>query len=535
MTMPKAQYPFRRLGAFSKLFCDYVERSEALAPFYGHMPDEQGFEKQIPLKSTHFNEEKRSVLLDALSRQYQSVQTSDDVRANLESLKKHNTFTITTGHQLNLFTGPVYFLYKIITAIVAAERLSRRYPEYRFVPVYWMASEDHDFAEINHFFFKEKIFRWNKPAAEGAVGDFSTEDMDELYRLFSKDLGESLNADELRKLFTKAYLSAPGVSLAQATRILVNELFKDYGLVVIDGNDPSLKALFVGHMQEEVRYQPCFRQVSESSGALATLGYHLQVNPREINLFYMPPGSRTRIVKEGEVYTALDTSVQWSQEDLLKAIAEQPQLFSPNVLMRPLYQETVLPNLCYIGGPGELAYWLQLKAYFEAAQTPFPILMPRRFALLVNERQADKIKRLQLDYEDLFLPRDPFINAQVRRLSNLDFDFSGRKQLLSAQFAELYKLAEHTDPSFKGAVAAQERKQIKGLEHLEQRLLKAEKRALADKITRAMELKNQLFPKGQLQERQINFSEFYLEYGKDLIPMLKHAMQQPFEHQFLII
>ncbi len=522
---------YGKTNYFSSLIVDYLAQNESLKEFYNRFPNQENFKAQIEEKSKSYQKLSREVLQKAITQQYSEVSLSETTQLNIQSLSQENTFTITTGHQLNLFTGPLYFLYKIVSTINLTKQLKETYPEYNFVPVYWMATEDHDFDEISFFNFKGKKIHWNRANA-GAVGHFSTEGLEEVFQLFSQDLGIGKNAETLRELFTNAYLKHN--NLTEATRYLVNELFGEYGLVIVDGDDKALKELFVPYVKEDIFKNTAFQQVSKSAEKLADLGYNVQVNPREINMFYLTENGRERIVEVEGNYEVLDTTISFSKETLLQEIENHPEKFSPNVIMRPLYQEVILPNLCYIGGGGELAYWLELKSNFETVQVPFPILLLRNSALIVTQKQADKLQRLNISYPDLFLKRDQFINKKVRAISNIDIDFSEQKKFLQKQFKAMYTLAEETDESFVGAVKAQEVKQLKGLENLEKRLLKAQKRKLADQVTRMTDIQNELFPNQSLQERNFNFSEIYLEYGEALIPMLFEELQ-PLNTEFLVL
>lgn len=515
--------PYKDAKYFSELMVDYLDRNEKLTDFYHNYPDIKGFEKQIEEREKAVSKTNRSALTVSLIGQYACYhgKISKNVKDNITSLVEPNTFTITTGHQLNLFTGPLYFLYKIVSVINLTKKLKIEFPDKNFVPVYWMATEDHDFEEINYFNFKGKKIHWNR-ASGGAVGKFSTEGLQEVYDLFSQDLGVGANADKLRELFRKAYLDHS--NLTEATRFLVNELFAEEGLVIVDGNDKALKKLLIPHIKQDIFENVAYEQVSESASDLELLGYGVQVNPREINLFYLSENSRDRIVAVEGGFEVLDTNIRFTEKQLLDAIENTPEKFSPNVIMRPLYQEVILPNLCYIGGGGEIAYWLELKNYFDAAQVTFPILLLRNSALLVTEKQAKKLANLQIPFKQLFLKRDSFINKKVREISDIDIDFSKQKKQLHEQFKTMYTIAEETDKSFIGAVKAQEVKQLKGLEHLEKRLLKAQKRKLADHVVRITEIQNELFPNQSLQERTANFSEAYLEYGEQLIPWLLETL-----------
>ncbi|TYC17050.1 bacillithiol biosynthesis cysteine-adding enzyme BshC [Bizionia gelidisalsuginis] len=531
--MPTDYISFKDTGFFSKLIGDYLSEKEELRPFYNNFPKLENFKLQMEAKQKTISNETRLVLANALQSQYKNTETTSAVSENIAALRENNTFTVTTGHQLNLFTGPLYFLYKIVSTINLAKELKTEYPKANVVPVYWMATEDHDFEEINYFNFNGKKIRWNKDAS-GAVGELNTEGLEPVFNLFSKELGLGDNANTLRDLFKKAYLEHD--NLAEATRFLANELFKDYGLVIIDANSKTLKQEFAPYIKQELLKQTAFQEVTKTSGALSAVDsdYTLQVTPREINLFYNIKNVRERIIFENDSYKALNTQLCWTEEELLKEVDTHPEHFSPNVILRPLYQEVILPNLCYIGGGGELAYWFQLHDNFKANGVVFPMLLMRNSAVIKTVNQSKKQQQLAISNQDLFLKRNTFINKRVREISNIEIDFSEQIQLLKTQFKELYAVAEHTDKSFVGAVSAQEKKQINGLQHLEKRLLTAQKRKLKDAISRATAIQNELFPNENLQERITNFSQLYEEFGDTLIPKLLQELH-PLNDNFVIL
>ncbi|MFT6929324.1 MAG: bacillithiol biosynthesis cysteine-adding enzyme BshC [Sediminicola sp.] len=375
--------------------------------------------------------------------------------------------------------------------------------------------------------------QWNK-IASGAVGHLNTDGLDDIYDMFSLEIGMGQNAEELKALFKKAYLEHS--NLTDATRYLANELFGEYGLVIVDGDDRELKKLLVPYAKMDILENSGYKAVSETSQKLEQLpeNYGIQVNPREINYFYLKDGVRERIIEENGLFYINDTDLRFTEEEVLKELENYPERFSPNVISRPLYQEIILPNLCYIGGGGELAYWLELKSSFEEMGITFPILLLRNSALVITQKQGKKLTKLNLDIEDLFLKQNSFINKKIRNISNIDIDFSPQRRNLQEQFQELYALAEQTDKSFLGAVKAQEVKQLKGLDNLEKRLLKAQKRKLKDHVVRMTEIQNELFPNKSLQERNLNFSELYLEYGKELIPVLMKELK-PLSGEFNIL
>lgn len=527
--MPTDCISYQNSGYFSKLIVDYLDQKTETQSFYHYFPSIENFKFQIEEKSKAFKNQTRKVLVDELKRQYLGFSTSQATTGNIQLLENEKTFTITTGHQLNLFTGPLYFIYKIVSVINLCKHLKLVYPDFNFVPIYWMATEDHDFEEINYFYFKNKKIHWNRESF-GPVGRLSTSGLEDIFEVFSKELGLGENAEYLRNLFRKAYLEHS--NLADATRYLTNELFKNEGLVIIDGDSSVLKNEFVPYCKRELLEQVSFKKVSETISDFKD--YTIQVNPREINLFYIEDKLRERIIFDNGVFKINNTSIHFSETELLEELENHPEKFSPNVILRPLYQEAILPNLCYIGGGGELAYWMELKSNFDANQVPFPILLLRNSVLLASEKQNQKADKLDLNWADLFSKQSDLINRKTGTFSEFDFDFSQQKEFLRKQFENLTQIAQKTDSSFIGAVKAQEKKQLKGLENLEKRLLKAEKKNHAEKLDRIIEIQNELFPNESLQERKANFSEFYLEHGNLFIEKLLTTLN-PLSSEFKVI
>ncbi|RTY86618.1 bacillithiol biosynthesis cysteine-adding enzyme BshC [Flavobacterium sp. GT3R68] len=527
--MPSDCISYQKSGYFSKLIVDYLNQDANLQSLYHRFPTVENFEQQILEKRDSFDLTHRNVLVSVLKKQYDKSAVSALTQQNIEALSQPNTFTVTTGHQLNLFTGPLYFLYKIISTINLTRELKEKYPTYHFIPIYWMATEDHDFEEINYFSFKGKKIRWNKES-KGPVGRLSTEGLDKVLDALKLELGTGNNATSIKKSFQDAYLNHD--NLTDSTRYLANMLFGDYGIVILDADNADLKREFIPFIKDELLHQTSNKSVLETAQKLKE--YTIQVNPREINLFYLEDNLRERIILEGGTYKINNTSIAFTRAEIIALLESHPEKFSPNVIMRPLYQEVVLPNLCYVGGGGEISYWLELKSYFDAVNITFPILLLRNSVLLVTEKQYDKAEKLDLTWEDLFAGQEDLVNKKVKVFSEFPINFSEQKYFLKKQFEDLHRIANQTDNSFLGAVNAQESKQLKGLEHLEKRLLKAQKRKHSSELQRITDLQNELFPNHGLQERTANFSEYYIEYGIGLIKRLTDELQ-PLDKNFSIV
>jgi bacillithiol biosynthesis cysteine-adding enzyme BshC len=488
--------PLANTKSFSPFFLDYVSEAEPLKPYYNRFPLIENFQDQINDKSVTFTDHNRAVLVDVLQQQYKGMQLSVAVSNNINSLLDKKTFTITTGHQLAIFTGPLYFIYKIVTVINACKKLKQAYPENNFVPIYWMASEDHDYDEIKYFNLFGEKHTWETDQ-KGAVGRFNPHGLATLASQLSGNTS----------IFFEAY--AKNNTLADATRHYVNALFGHEGLLVLDADNRALKTLFKQVIYDDLFNHTPKKAVDKTTSKLHALGYHTQVNAREINHFYLDKNLRSRIEKTTSGFSVVDTDITFTEEEVKRVIEETPEKFSPNVILRPLYQETILPNLAYAGGPAELVYWLQLKEVFNLFNTPFPFLMPRNFALVMDYPSVRKFNKTGLELVDLFEEKNFLFNHWI--IKNTHHNLSLGKEMGSIQevFRTIADRSMKIDSTLAPMISAQSKKALNSLEKIEHKLLKAEKRLHADKLGQLDALKNSLFPKGGLQERTDNFLTFY--------------------------
>lgn len=510
--------PLGQAGQFLPIFIDYLQENPQLAPFYGLVPKADSFAEQLQKK--HISAESRQLLQEVLREQYKGLDLPPPVAQQLQALSGAATYTITTGHQLNIFTGPLYFIYKITAAIKACQELKQHYPDKHFVPVYWMASEDHDLAEINHFRLFGEKYSWETDQ-QGPVGRFSPDGL--------AALADSL--PEAVPVFQKAYQESK--TLAEATRRFVHELFGQWGLIVIDADDRRLKASFRPVLQEELLQQSSHRLVQEASEQLENLGYKSQIFPREINLFYMKEGLRERIVQEGAEWVVLNTGQRFSKEALLQELEQHPERFSPNVVLRPLYQEWILPNLAYIGGPAEVAYWLQLKPLFDYQKILFPILMPRQFALVLGKALESRRQKLGLSAAALFEDPHQLKARLLKEWSEHEISLEEEQQQLQQFFDALQQKAARVDKSLAGFVGAEGSKAQKSLENIEKRLKKSEEQRHQTELQQLESLQDKLFPNGSLQERTDNFMNFYLNDPQFLERMMQHLQAFDFSLKVL--
>ena len=505
-------------GSFSPIFLDYISGAEALRPFYEASPQIEAFKSQIAKKQ--FPANKREVLHQVLSEQYSDLPKQAPVDNNLRLLREENTFTVTTGHQLNLFTGPLYFIYKIVTAINTCKALAKAYPEYNFVPVYWMASEDHDFDEIAFFNLFGKRHTW-ETSQKGAVGRFHLEGI-------SSILNE---LDSLPDFFKAAYTQH--TNLADAVRSYVNAIFGHEGLVVVDADHRALKSLFSPVMATDLFEDTHKNSVDTTSEKLSSAGYKPQVNARDINLFYLDDGVRERIVEENGTFKVLNTTLTFDGAELKHLLKETPEKLSPNVILRPVYQETILPNLAYIGGGAEIAYWLQFKGIFDAHQVAFPILMPRNFALVVNQSTQRKLSKTGLEVAALFVDKDTLVKNFIKENSSHTLQLDDEKAKIQAIFDQIGILGKSIEPTLEKSIQATAQKAVNSIGDIEKRLVKAEKRNQETRLKQIEGVLEALFPNGTLQERHDNFLNFYQNNAGFVHDLL--ALLSPFDYQLHVL
>ncbi|MGJ7029909.1 bacillithiol biosynthesis cysteine-adding enzyme BshC [Niabella hirudinis] len=521
---------YAETGFFTKLALDYLSKDEKLQPFYNGFPSAPAIadaierRRQVPTN--------RKLLVQALQQQYSAVPLSDKVTANLALLEKETTFTTITAHQPNIFTGPFYFIYKILHAIKLAAQSKALYPQYDFVPVYYMGSEDADLDELGHLFIDGQKMTWNTAQA-GAVGRMKVDKaLLELVDRIEAQTGVEPYGREIGAVLRACY--TPGASIQDATFGLVHFLFERFGLIVVIPDNPELKSVAAHLFKDELRNSRSAALVQATASELTAAGYKVQAHSRDINLFYLTDEGRHRIERSGNQWQVVDTPYIFSEAEMMQEVDAHPERFSPNVILRPVFQEMILPNLLFVGGGGELAYWIQLKKIFEYYKVPYPLLVLRNSFLLLNGKQAALVKKLGFGTPQLFKPLHELKNDWIRAHSANDLDMEGALAGIKLLYAGLEAQAGPIDATLLRHIEALETTATKRITELGKKMLRAEKRNHQDAMNQAVKLKEQLFPLNNLQERIENFIPFYARYGSRLIDTLyKHSLG--LEQEFVVL
>jgi len=522
--------PYRQTGYFTRIILDYLDHIESLKPFFTHSPSLQGIQKAIDSRKEFSND--RKTLVQELRKQYEPIGTFSAVQKNIDALRSENTFTLTTAHQNNIFSGPLYFIYKILHTIKLADDLNTSLPQYKFVPVFYMGSEDADLEELNHIYLGGEKFVWNTKQT-GAVGRMKVDkEFIKLIELINGQLSVLPHGNEILSLLKDCYTE--GSMIQDATFNLVNALFGEYGLIILIPDNDALKKQMTKVFEDDLLNQTASAIVEQTAQKLEEAGYKTQAQPREINLFYLKNDLRERIISKNTEYRIQNTELKFSVKELLKELDEHPERFSPNVILRGLYQETVLPNIAFIGGGGELAYWLELKDLFEHYKIPFPVLALRNSFLIVEKKWQEKISKLGFTVEDFFLPEQELMNKLVTKETRNEIKLNGNFTDAERLYESLKKQAATVDSSLARHVEALKTQTIYRLQELEKKMLRAEKRKFTDHQRQIHTIREKLFPVNGLQERYENVLYYYAKWGKDFIQKL-YENSLSLEQEFVIL
>ncbi|MES2431610.1 MAG: bacillithiol biosynthesis cysteine-adding enzyme BshC [Bacteroidota bacterium] len=520
---------YSQTGYFSKMVADYIAAEKKLQPFYNHPVSIDGIKAAIAERKKYQTD--RKLLTNVLTEQYKGVTLSDKQQTNLTQINSDNTFTITTAHQPNIFTGPLYFIYKILHVIKLSDQLKNDLPEYNFIPVYYMGSEDADLDELNHIYINGEKHEWETDQT-GAVGRMKVDKG--LLKMFDDIAGELLGYPfgvEIVEKIKTCYKE--GSTIEAATFCLVNELFADHGLLILLPDNAALKNAYAPVLKKELLEQFSQKEVQKTVEAFPS-EYKVQAAGRELNLFYLHDGSRERIEVENGQWSIVNDDKKFDEAGIIEELKVHPERFSPNVILRPVFQEFILPNIAFIGGGGEIAYWLELKKVFEAVNVPYPILIVRNSFAFISKEIKTLQEKLQFSTTDLFKSETDLLNELVKRDSEAQLSLEKEKAEIDVLYGKMRSVANAVDASLVKHTEALKTAALKRITDLEKKLLKAEKKKFEAQQRQLHKIKSQLFPHHSLQERIESITPFYAKYGSDFIKMI-YDNSKGLEQEFVVI
>ena len=528
MNCTSTSLQYDKTGYFSTIVTDYLQQANELRSFYTHLPNLQGIKDAIEARKSFANH--RALLKSSLEKQYKGIETTAAVKQNIQSLQSENTFTITTAHQPAIFTGTLYFVYKILHTIKLATWLKEQLPQYNFVPVFYMGSEDADLDELGKIYLHNEKIVWDTRQT-GAVGRMNTKGLEKIIARIEGELSVLPYGRELVQILKDCYLNSADIQTA--TFKLINTLFAVYGLIVLIPDNAGLKKVMQPVFEEDLLHQTASVLVGKTISRLSA-HYKVQANPRAINLFYLKDDKRERIEVKDRKYIVLNTAISFSKEEIVKELQEHPERFSPNVILRGIFQETILPNIAFIGGGGEMAYWLELQDLFRENKVPYPVLILRNSFLVVESKWKEKITRLGFDTEDFFQPAQQLLTLLVTRNKNGELKLENELAEVHQLYQLLKKKAGNIDKTLQQHIEALQAKAVKPLHELEKKMLRAEKRKYEDQQRQIQAVKNMLFPFNSLQERIENFMPYYAKWGNAFLDMI-YKNSLALEQQFVVL
>lgn len=526
------KYPYDTISHFSKKDLLYINLDPKLKDFYAWKPELESFKEIIDIKSKQDID--RPLLCSVLKEQYKVYHECEKSLQNIELLKESSTFTIITAHQPSLLTGPLYYIFKIASAINLCLSLKKKYHEFNFIPLFITGGEDHDFEEINHLrIFKNKV-EWNNPDWKGgSVGKLKTESLDKVIQEVIELIGDkSMAGSWLKDQIIP--LTKESSNYSEFARHLTHKIFAKFGLVILSMDDPELKRRFSKIIRQEVIEQQSQSLVEKTQNELSKIGWKAQAHAREINFFYQEEKQRLRIVHEDGIFGLLGANKKWNSSEMADEIENNPGKFSPNVVMRPLFQEYILPNLAYIGGGGEIAYWLERKRQFEHFAIPFPMLVRRNSAMIVTSHQSKSLKKSNQSLEFFFQPKDDLINRFLNANVSEEISLANFRKEIEPISKAIATQAKKADPTLEKFAKAELTKWQKSISAIEAKIKKAYKSKQEVHINRINKTQESLFPENGLQERKDNIFPLINEFGWNLIDFLVENLN-PLERQMSVI
>lgn len=516
-------------ASFSALVNDYINRNNAVDPFFSFTPDDVGIKEAISRRAQFPVD--RTTLVRCIRKQYEGLEMGEAVRRNIELLSEPDTFTVCTAHQPNLMGGYLYFIYKIMHAVKLVQHLKQQHPEHHFVPVFYIGSEDNDFEELSVFRYSGKQYRWYS-SQQGAVGRMQTKELKPLLDELFKHLGPpGSNVIALKELLLKAYSEQD--TIADATRVLVHLLMGQYGIVVVDPDDADLKRTFRSIAWKELTEPVAYRLVSATSKQLSER-YQAQAFVRPVNFFYLKDQVRERIEKQDDHWEVVHTGFRFNATQLEEELDRHPERFSPNVILRGLFQETILPNVAFIGGGSEVAYWLQLRSLFEHYGIFYPALILRQSVMWVPGEAEKLMRKSGVELKDIFAKTSRLQTQYTVAHHREALDISEATLALEQAVKAMKEQAMAIDPALSRSADAVLTKMNYQVDVLKRKMLRAAKRKDADQMNRISRLRALLFPEERLQERYDSFLQYYIDMGEDFFELLLEGTQ-PYGGRFLTI
>ena len=529
------------------LFLDYMYEFENVKEYYKHNFRDKENYSNIFKSISESKKTKEFKLSPIIKEQYSGFQSISEITAkNIETIDNQNTIAIVTGQQLGILGGPLYTIYKILTAVRLANQFNKKYDDFNFVPVFWLESDDHDFNEvrsINIFDNENQVL--NIGYKEEIEDDEAKQSVGKI--IFDKSINEFLNKVEnsLRDSDYKNDLVnkireyyQPEKSFKESFKELLFWLFDEYGLIIFDPQDPKVKTLLKPIFKKEVNdFVTHTQRLIQVSAKLEEV-YHAQVKVKPVNLFYHTDDGRYSVEPVEDIFKLRRKRKQFTKDEILSEIDNSPEKFSPNVLLRPICQDYLLPTGFYIAGPSEIAYFAQITPLYDFYNIVTPVVYPRYSITIVEKNIGAALDKYDLTLNDIFLGLDELKEKVIAGLSENDIEKTFEESLheVDLTFDKLKENLFAIDKTLVDASSRYRERVISSINELKSKAVKAQETKYETTVRQLTRMSNLIYPLENLQEREINFTYFYNKYGKNLISKIYEEISlTEFEHQVLAI
>jgi len=534
--------PFSRLPNANRLFADYSENFDLLTDFYAvDYRSRAALLAQADLAGQR--DCPRVQLAEILHQQNRQWGGGEATEQHITALAKNGSVAIVTGQQVGIFGGPLFTLFKALTCLKLAESLRARLGR-EVVPIFGLAADDDDVAEVNQLIVMN---RENELTSLSCLSDTARrpvsqvqlpENLANCHEALAAAIPDTEFKNELLQALQAAY--QPGTTLPDAFARWLLNLLGHFGLVVMNPADPAIKKLAAPLFAREILDgSPSTAAALKAIEKISTAGYSAQVPLRagRLNLFYVQTQRQALEHRDG-IFNSTDETLRFSREALLKELDEHPERFSPNVILRPLIQDFLLPTVAYVAGPAEIAYFAQLRGVYEAFAIPMPAIFPRQSMTLLEKKISHILEKYKLQIADFWsVPgnaADELVGRIVKReaTDGLFAPVAAARDELGQRLAELKTRATALDATLGGFIEKEQGKIFHQLETVEKKLLQAAKKqneTLTQQIAKAA---HALYPHRHLQERELSFVPYLCKYGRGLIQKIYEQIDLTnFQHQ----
>jgi bacillithiol synthase len=526
------------------LFVDYLHDFEKVQQYYAVDFRNRKSWKKL-LEKVLSKQKDRSTLVRVLTEQNKEHHCGIKTLANIDLLGNDNTVAIVTGQQVGICSGPLYTIYKTVTAIKLAEQLATQFPDYNFVPVFWVEGEDHDFDEINKFNlinpegqFEKIEYLWGgKPLEKnpGPVGDLL---IDGFIDKFFDDVQSRLQETEFKaQIFAslRGHYRA-GSTLGRAFLGLMNQLFEETGLIFLNPDNKEFKQILKPLFQKEIAAITKTSQMVIERGAELEEHYHAQIKAKALNLFMLHKGGRYLIEAREHDYSLKGTRQFFSKEELNAIVENTPEMISSNVVLRPICQDTILPTLAYVGGPSEIAYFAQLKPVYEFFDVPMPVVYPRASVTIVEEKVKNILEKFQVDFTEVISNLDPVLIRIAEQVSEVKVEalFESLNRHVREAVVESRFGIQQIDATLSGAVDSTLARIEGQINVLKEKTQQAQQRRQDVTVKQVQKVALNIFPNSNFQEREFNVVYYMNKYGPDFVKWLAgEIVIDRFQHQLI--